>query len=206
MRTGLFWSLHRAVKVLFWCFWIAVAGFLYTQRAALKPAADLAELWWNLPSDRPAELALLSGRVTRLFAGDSLQLQDQHGWLFNYGLAGVSVPKAGPTATAADRLAAGASQTNLSRLVLGKRIDIQVTLANPQNRTGLGLVRVGETNVNEVLLRSGWASLKREQIRALPLRTQYGLVRAERLARQDRVGLWAPSPRDGLPPAAGTEL
>jgi endonuclease YncB( thermonuclease family) len=191
MRTGLFWMLHRAVKALFWCFWLAVVGFLYTQRAALQPAVDFAELWWNLPADRPAQLARLSGRVTRLFAGDSLQLQDHQGWLFNYGLAGVSAPRPTPTATPMERLAAGACQTNLSQLVLGQRIEIDVTLANPQNRTGLGLVRVGGTNVNEMMLRSGWASLKRGQIRVLPLLTQYELVRAERLARQRRLGLWA---------------
>lgn len=194
MKTGLFWTLHRAVKVLFWCFWLAVAGFVYTQRAALQPAVDLAELWWNLPKDRSAELAQISGRVTRLFAGDSLQVRTDEGVLFNYGLAGASVPKPGPKATTLEYQAARLSQTNLSALVLGERVDIQVTLANPQNRTGLGLVRVGGTNVNEALLRSGWASLKREQIRALPLLAQYELVRAERLARHERLGLWSPTP------------
>ncbi len=200
MKKGLFWSLHRAVKALVWCFWIAAAAFLYTQRAALQPVADLAELWWNLPSQRPGQSARIEGRVTRLFAGDSLQLRDDNGWVFNYGLAGASVPKVSANSTPAERFAAGAGLTNVTRLVLDQRVAIQVALANPQNRTGLGVVRVGDTNVNEVVLRNGWARLNRDQIRALPLLVQYELVRAERLARRERIGLWAPDSAEGLPP------
>jgi len=200
MKKGLFWALHRAVKALFWCFWIAAAGFLYTQRAALEPAVDLTELWWNRPSNRPSELGRIEGRVTRLFAADSLQLRDDNGWLFNYGLAGAAVPKVSMNATSNDRYAAGAGLTNVTRLVLNQHVAIDVTLANPQTRTGLGLVRVGGTNVNETLLRDGLARLNRDQIRVLPLLDQYALVRAERLARRERIGLWAPTAAEGLPP------
>lgn len=200
MKKGLFWTLHRAMKALVWCFWIAAAGFLYTQRATLEPAVDLAELWWNRPSNRPSELGRIEGRVTRIFAADSLQLRDDNGWLFNYGLAGASVPKTSLNATLNDRYAARAGLTNVTRLVLDQRVAIDVTLANPQTRTGLGLVRVGETNVNETLLRDGLARLNRDQIRALPLLDQYALVRAERLARRERIGLWAPTAAEGLSP------
>lgn len=63
--------------------WIAAAGFLYTQRAALEPA--VIEWSWQepKPSNRPSELGRIEGRVTRLFAADSLQLRDDNGWLFN---------------------------------------------------------------------------------------------------------------------------
>lgn len=191
MKRGLFWSLHRGVQVLFWTGWAAVAVYLFSQRAALQPAIDYLELWWNQPAERPGELPRLSGLVTRIYAGDSFQLRDDQGGHYNYGLAGVAVPKAGPNSTPAERLVAGSSLTNLTKLIQGERVEIQVTLANPQTRTGVGLVRSRGMNLNESVLASGSATLKREQIRMLPLREQWGLVRAERLAQRRQLGIWA---------------
>ena len=200
MKTGLFWKLHRAVQACFWLLWLLVAGFLYTQRALFVPAVDLAELWWNQPRDQRGELGQLSGRVTKVYDGDSFQLRDDKGLLYNYGLAGVTVPKPGAKASRLERAAAGEALTNLTRVLVGEKVDLVVTLANPQNRTGLGLAQVGGTNLNAWVLTEGWGRLNRDQIRALPLVEQFGLVSAERAARRRGAGVWAGAPearRDG---------
>lgn len=75
----------------------------------------------------------------------------------------------------------------MTRLVLNQHVAIDVTLANPQTGPDWAPVRVGGTNVNETLLRDGLARLNRDQIRVLPLLDQYALVRAERLARRERI-------------------
>lgn len=200
MKTGLFWKLHRTVKAGFGLLWLLLVYFIYTQRAMLVPAYDLAELWWNQPRDQRGELAQLSGRVTKVYDGDSFQLRDEKGLLYNYGLAGVTMPKPGAKASRLERAAAGEALTNLTRVVLGEKVDLTVTLANPQNRTGLGLAQVGGTNLNAWVLTEGWGRLNRDQIRALSIVEQFGLVSAERAARRRGAGVWANAPearRDG---------
>jgi len=68
-----------------------------------------------------------------------------------------------------------------------------VTLANPQTRTGLGLVRCGGMNINAEVLAAGQGSLNPRQIQMLPLADEFELLRAEHQARRLRVGVWSKS-------------
>lgn len=201
----MFKFLHRVWVTLYWAFWAAVAFYLYTQRAAFQPALDFAELYWNRTPNAPAQFPVFTGVVTRVYAGDGFQVRDASAVLYNFGLAGVAAPRTNLVSTAAERALVTAAVTNLASLVVTQRVTIDVTVANPETYTGLGIVHARGTNVNERVLAQGYGTLKREQIRALPLEEQYRLVRAERAARNRRLGVWGmteslePSPAKAAP-------
>ena len=187
----MFWFLHRACIVAFWCVWVAAAVIVYEQRAVLSPAFDYAGLVWRHGLGATQELPTLEGRVTMVFAGDSFQLVDANGYNFNYGLAGVAAPRAGRDDAPEQKRLADQSRTNLLQLLAGRHITVTVTLANPQTRTGLGLVWCGGTNLNAAVLAAGQGSLIPKQIAMLPLADEFDLLRAEHQARRSRVGVWS---------------
>jgi endonuclease YncB( thermonuclease family) len=190
MKTGPFWFLNRACRAVFWLAWLGVIAFLYQHRATLDPARDAFDLWRQRTPAPAPDAGTYTGSVTRVYAADGFQLRDSSGTAYNLGLAGINAPKPGaPLAT--DRLLAGACLTNLTRLIAGAQLEVRLTLANPQTRTGLGIAWLGPTNINELLLEGGWARLNRDQIRSLPLLQQMRLAQAERNAKHAARGLWA---------------
>lgn len=200
----MFKFLHRVWVTIYWAFWAAVAFYLYTQRAAFQPALDYAEIYWNRPSAAPAQFPVFTGVVTRVYAGDGFQIRDGSAVLYNFGLAGVAAPRTNLVSTAAERVLFVGAVSNLESLVVGQRVSIDVTLAKPETYTGLGIVHSRGTNVNERVLAQGYGTLKREQIRALPVAEQYRLVRAERLAQKRRLGLWRLTQNSEPPPATAS--
>lgn len=196
MKTGLFWFLHRACRVAYWCCWLGLLFFFYRQRAVLAPVCDALELWWNrAPATESAHTR--TGQVTRVYAGGGFQWRDEKGVAFNLGLAGLAVPKTGSSTSATERLVASGSMTNQARLIEGAPVEVTLTMSNPQTRTGLGVVRIGPTNVNEHLLAGGWGRLRRDQIRSLPWIEQFRLVQAERRAKRAGQGVWEPGESGG---------
>jgi endonuclease YncB( thermonuclease family) len=187
----MFWFLHRACIAAFWCLWLAAAGVVYEQRAALQPVFDYAGLVWRHGLGATRELPRLEGKATMVFAGDSFQFVDASGYGFNYGLAGVAAPHAGRDDSSEEKRLADQSRANLLQLLAGQHVTVTVTLANPQTRTGLGLVRRGGTNINAAVLAAGQGSLNPRQIQMLPLADEFELLRAELQARRVRVGIWS---------------
>ena len=186
----MFKALHRLLVLGTWCFWGAVAFFLYTQRARLQPALDYAQLLYHRDRTAPAQLPVLTGTVTRVHTSTGFQVRDLSGTLHNFGLAGIGPRGTNQASGASERVLAAQAVTNLTGWLVGQRVRIEVTIGNPATRTGLGQTWLGETNVNERLLAEGWGVLRRDQVRRLPLEDQYRLVRAERLAREAQRGVW----------------
>ena len=187
----MFWFLHRACVVAFWCLWLAAAVVVYRQRAVLEPAFDYAGLVWRHGLGATQALPTLEGKATMVFAGDSFQFVDANGYGFNYGLAGVAAPRAGRDDAPEQKRLADQSRTNLLQLLAGRHVTVLVTLANPQTRTGQGLVRCGGMNINAAVLAAGQGSLNPRQIQMLPLADEFELLRAEHQARWLRVGVWS---------------
>ncbi len=186
----MFKFLHRVWVTVYWACWAAVGFYLYTQRATFQPAVDYAEIYWNRTPNAPAQFPILTGMVSRVYAGNGFQVRDGSAVLYNFGLAGVGAPLTNRVSSAAERALSSSAVSNLESLVVGQRVTIEVTLANPETYTGLGIVHARGTNVNERVLAQGYGTLKREQIRVLPVAEQYRLVRAERLARNRQLGVW----------------
>lgn len=198
----MFKLLHRILVVAYWACWAVFLFYLYTQRERAQPALDYAEILWHRDSSGPRPLPVVTGIVTRVYAGDGFSFRDGEGVDHNFGLAGTTAPRTNLLSTAEDRALAASAYTYLSQLLTDRPVvRIEVTLAIPQNRTGLGLTWLGGVNLNEQVLAHGLGTLRRDQIRALPVQTQYRLARAERIARRQNLGVWAPreTPSPPLP-------
>ncbi|MHB1306525.1 MAG: thermonuclease family protein [Limisphaerales bacterium] len=187
----MFRILHRLYVAGLWLVWMLAAFAVYEQRALVAPLRELGELIWNQDRESSPPRTRLVGTVRSVYSGDGFQLKDDAGYLFNYGLAGVDAPKAEAALSPLDLQTARGSRSNLAALLVDRRVEIEVTRANPETRTGLGLVRAEGTNLNTLVLASGWAELRREQIRGLPLKEQFAMVLAEQSARRRGMGLWA---------------
>jgi endonuclease YncB( thermonuclease family) len=186
----MFHRLHRLLVLSYWAFWVLVALLLYSHRGLFMPLADYADILWHRTTaaePRP----MITGLVTRVYGGDGFQLRVGSA-LYNFGLAGVSAPRTNRVATAEAEALSRASVAHLTGWLAGERVRIEPTVTNPATSTGLGLAWVGGTNVNARVLAEGFGRLRREQIRALPVHTQYELISAERRARSAGRGLWAP--------------
>ena len=74
------------------------------------------------------------------------------------------------------------ARTRLSQWVLSNHVRVEATSLTEQ-RTGLGVLHVGATNVNAALVEAGLARVNRNYLKGLPLDQLYAILRAESIAR-----------------------
>ncbi len=197
---SLFWFLHRVGVALFWAFWLAVAVVLYQHRGALQPLRDLGELAWHRKPAPADGHPRLEGHGVRAYSGNGFEFRGTNGVAFNFGLAGVALPRAATDTTKDARTVVEAARSNLHQFIAGQPLAIEVLVSNPEARTGLGVAFAGGTNLNLLALRQGFGQVERGQIRNLPLRQQWEFVRAEHAARGEGLGMWQTNrPTPGLP-------
>lgn len=187
---SVFWFLHRLVIAAFWVFWLVVALFVWRHRAELAPVWDMAELAWNYKPAREVGPARLEGRGTRAYSGNGFELRDAKGVAFNYGLAGVASVRGDAGSPKDNRAFVEGARSNLQQIIAGRPVVIEVLVSHAETRTGLGVARIGDTNVNVLALAQGFGPLQRDQIRSLPLGQQWEFLRAERAARLQGLGVW----------------
>jgi endonuclease YncB( thermonuclease family) len=80
-------------------------------------------------------------------------------------------------------------QTELSSLILSNRVEVDLNYLTDK-RNGLGTVYKSGTNINVALVENGLARVNLVYLKGLPVQAQYALVRAERKAREQQVGIW----------------
>jgi endonuclease YncB( thermonuclease family) len=149
---------------------LAIAGFL----CLAMPAA---------PAEEAQEARhMLSGQVTRVFDGDTLEVQVGPGKL-RVHINGVDAPE---LSQPWGKQAQGA----LAQLVLGQSVDLEPVGAARRKRI-TAIVFVGEAEVGAALISDGNAWADRQDLRP----SDIGLCEVEASAREARRGLWS------LPPA-----
>lgn len=178
----MFRTLRRLVAICCWLALAAVLIFLFVFRRGLDPAVDLVRSLAPREGARQHVEGELDGRAVRVFSGDTFQLEAADGRMFTVRLTGIAAPDA-RSSRAADRLRAGRSRTNLSRLLLARPVSVRITGSN-ETWALYGLVRTGETNVNARLVETGAAALRPDLMNGLPWSDRYALVRADRLAQR----------------------
>jgi endonuclease YncB( thermonuclease family) len=183
----MFHFLHR----LYVLSWIAVivggCTWLYVRLGVSEPLADWFQVFQNAYENGTKPMEHLSGKAVGVTDGTSFTLRTADHQVFSFGLLGLLPGTSnGKTDDALTRL----SRQRLSELILSNDVEVLVASLDAQHR-GLGIVHLGDTNVNALMLESGLVEFKREFIKGIPMREQYALIRADRKAREQKSNLSA---------------
>jgi endonuclease YncB( thermonuclease family) len=128
---------------------------------------------------------LLSGNVIKITEPNAFMLRGSDRQPYSVALLGTvppAIPAATPTKPRTEPESVRQAKERLSDLILSNEVSVEVTVMDAFRR-GVGIVHLGETNVNAVMVESGLLELKRDYIKGLPLSDQYALIRAERRAK-----------------------
>ena len=187
----MFHTLRKIVIVLFFLICsgaaVGVGAVVYAKRAVFDPIMVYLEVR-KLPK-APGALEEISGQVVKTMNDYSLQLKDDRRLLSNFRLVGLAPLDQKRMTNETELVLQDGIETRFRQLVLSNQVRVRVSYLNAQ-RTGLGLVYTGTTNVNVTLVQEGLAKVKREFLHGLPRIEQYALVRAEHKARERKLGLW----------------
>jgi endonuclease YncB( thermonuclease family) len=179
----MFRSLHKIFLLFCWLVVVGLAGILYQHRSLFFPLVDLVDALRAGEGLEQKKTGELSGEVTRILDGDMFVLRDEHNRTYTIRLTGVDAPDY-PGTNRSELHRALESKTNLRHLILSNQVRVELTYTN-DSRGALGLVYLGDTNINVLAVEAGIARAAREQMNGLPLKDRYALIRAERKAREN---------------------
>ena len=152
---------------------------------------------------------VIEGKVINVHDGDTVTVLDQDNKKFNIRLHGIDAPEL-------KQAFGAASQENLSRMVLGKRVTIHWSKVDKYRRTvGTIMLDGRDVNIEQVKAGLAWHFKKYQDEQTPEERVTYGA--AEDAARAALLGLWKDKPvapsdfrqavkakRWGPPPPEGT--
>lgn len=185
----MFFVLHRVAQGIFALIVCAILYWLYTQRHVAQPAVDYFELWWASRHLERNFLGQLSGKVNHVVNGDTFELRGGDGFTYRFRLAGLEAPQTDMVRDREIRELFGLSKTNLENLILSKQVTVDFTFLSEQ-RGGVGVVHLTTNLVNAEVLAAGMGWINKAGLMTLPLRLQYDMLIAERVARQQQRGIW----------------
>jgi hypothetical protein len=196
----LFHLLNRAVRLTVALVWCVAFWAVWQHREQARPLVDFYELWRDVKFEFPKPLPRLTARVLRVNNATSLHLQDTNGAKWNIGLIGLA-PNPAITQPREIRQRDREIVQWLGARLGNEPVEVAHTILTPLG-TGLGFVYQGTNLIQHELVREGRLQLMAEPARILPLREQYALRIADRKARAEEIGIWAPkrSPTNSPPP------
>lgn len=172
----MFRTLHKLLGLAIAAIIVAAGVIMFQQRARFSPLVDLAAAA-NPPENASVQPRdALAGRVIAVLDRATFRLREPKGQLWTVRLDGVDTRNLEALSPEA-----GAARTNLMELVLSNYVHVDVTTGNYSNSV-LGVVYVGQTNVNAALVASGAIRARDEQMNRLTFRERYALIRASRRA------------------------
>lgn len=152
-----------------------------TEAPAAANASGESETDGARPAERdscePPVVAEFSGRVVHVQDGDSFKLQTADRGTITVRMQSIDAPEKGQPA-------GDAARQNLKRLIEERDVGIRSVGQDRYERT-LGFVILGGTELNEQLVREGWAWHYRQ------VSCERRFATAEQAARSARRGLWA---------------
>jgi endonuclease YncB( thermonuclease family) len=177
----MFHFLHK-VYLLAWVALITGGALLLYPRSGIsEPLALTIDVLKNSEGLPGKTLENLSGTPIQIYDGASFMMRGSDSQLYTIGLVGVTAPPPSSPPARRQNDPATRSKAHLSELILSNEVQVALTWMDPHSR-GLGIVRIGKTNVNAAMVESGLADLNRAYIKGLSWPSQYVLLRAERRA------------------------
>lgn len=188
---SIFRLLNRCLQAFVWLCWLGAATGLWIQRDRALPLVDYFVIWRDANWSKPAPLPRMSGQVARVLGETMVQFRSDSGVTWNLGQQGCETNGL-PPGLEGLRLVVD-TRKQLGTLLDGRPVEFALTVTNA-SRTGLGYFYTEKTNsVLEALVAEGRCGVRTEETRVLPMGEQYRLRVAERRARAERKGRWAPS-------------
>jgi endonuclease YncB( thermonuclease family) len=185
----MFLLLRKIVICLGIALFAAVALYAYQRWQVFQRLGDAFTVWRSSENQQHPVFAGISGEVTEVIDGCTFQLKDPTRRLYLIRLTGIEVPNGGDGAPELGRALAGESKTNLASLILGKEVKVLPTHLSA-NGTGLGIVYLGQTNVNAQVLAAGMARLNPQFAKTLPFKEHYAMLSGQRNAEAQHFGIW----------------
>jgi hypothetical protein len=176
----MFFAIRRAILGLIYLLLAGLGFYLWTQRARFEPVMIWVKTWQGLDDRAVNSLNSVTGQVVRIEGMDRIHVSTPGGQTWNVGATGLVQAKSrNPKA----RLEAKTKCVEyLESILLSNQVRVELTFTNGRN--ALGLIYVGETNVNAELIKDGYAKLQPQYIRFLPVNKQYPLLMADRQAHE----------------------
>jgi endonuclease YncB( thermonuclease family) len=185
----MFHTLRKVVIGLGFGLLIGVGIYLGVRWELFHSLMDLVEVVQMKEKGQPRKLEPLTGRVIQIVDDHSFRLRNNQGMVYVFQLTGLDSPAAPKATNEIIRGLREDSKSHLTQLILSNQVEILVTYLSEQ-RSGLSLVYLGQTNVNAAMVEGGLARLNREYLQGLPFKEKYALVRADSKARRQKAGLW----------------
>ena len=171
----MFYFLHRLVKWFFTALLLAGLYWVWLQRDAIEPVYVWYDVYQNGGLKNTTRLEEKRGRVIAVVDGHTVQMKHD-GKNYAVRLTGLQIPE--PPLTTTQVAQEKQRREFLRHSVVGQEVDVQISYATPTSL--LGIVTVGETNVNLFFITNGLAKFNPAYVKTVPRELQYQFFAAER--------------------------
>lgn len=179
----MFHRLHRIAVILLIGLPFALGWYLYQKRSVFSPVTDFYQALKLSGGKFDNDREIVSGEVIRLSENYAFILKNDEGETLHFRLTGIEAPYSQNLRIQNVAAVLTKSREEMSALTLSNRVQVALTYQD-RNQSGLGVLYIGETNVNALLVRRGLAQVKREFLQGVKLTDVYALLRAERAAHK----------------------
>ena len=173
----MFFFLRRFIQLIFLGLMVCGGFYIYERRHWFDPLVDLVEAWRIKEGVQQQVAGELIGTPKKVIDGESFTLNAEPKGTWYVKLTGIDAPQPAKPGVRSDPEVAE-SRKRLEDLLGTNQVRVVVTYMQPTHRA-MGLVYVGETNVNQLLVREGKVQVDRKLLNGLKLREKYELIRAE---------------------------
>ncbi len=129
-----------------------------------------------------ARAETISGKVVAITDGDTITILDANKQQHKIRLAGIDAPERG-------QAFGQAAKRKLSELVFNRQVTVEFTKRDRWKRI-VGLVSLDGRDINEAMIRAGFAWFFKRYERELDAGRRQSYARAEAVAREGKRGLW----------------
>jgi hypothetical protein len=175
----MFYLLHRLVK---WFFILLALGCVYwawTQRSALEPVWVWYDVYENGGIQKTEHLPVVQGQGISVLDGHTFQMKSGT-QIVSVRLTGFDLPE--PPLSPAQFAEEKRRREFLQKAVVGKSVQVESTYSNVNSL--LGVVHVGNTNLNTYYVISGLGHFNPEYVKSTPRDLQYKFFAAARAKSQ----------------------
>lgn len=179
----MFHRLHKIAVVLLIALPFLLGWYLYQKRSVFTPVTDFYQAVKLSGGKFGNDLETVSGEVIRLSENYTFTLKSDEGQTLRFRLTGIEAPHSQNLRMQNGSSVLTKSREEMSALTLSNHVQVAPTYQD-RNRSGLGVLYIGDTNVNAWLVKRGLAQVKREFLQGVKLIDVYSLLRAQREAHE----------------------